>query len=211
VRSNFARFSIHRMFPEVGVAWFLDADTLPVADLGPPLRAFVASGKMVGVADHPDGRTLANPPRPEFPWFGSGVDAVYAARYHGAFPWGSTAWNNGVFIADFQKWARLRVEDEAVNLFMVNVAADRAGRRLWRLNTQPIMQFIFAANATYALDRGWNCHPPTAPVPGYCRILHWAGMLTKPWEPGAAPVPRRLWRRYLTRYRELAACSRLLR
>ena len=212
VRSNFARFSVSRTFPEVGTAWFLDADTLPIADLAPPLLAFIASGKMVAVADHPDGRTLAMPPRPEFPWFSSGAGAFYAARYHAAFPWESQAWNNGVFIADFSRWGRRRIEGEAVALFRANVKADLDGQRLWRLNTQPIMQILFAANGTHALGPGWNCYPPAVPVPPHCRILHWAASLTKPWERNvSAPGPRKFWRRYLAKYRDVNSCRSMLR
>lgn len=176
--ANYARFKIPATFPEVKIAWYFDADTLPIGNLaGPEHAAFVRSGHAIQPAIREG--TIAQQFDPAVRGMykkKTGVELNLQVGPHGgvvarcvrtSFTCHShiliqaPSWNAGVWLADFSQWDKLRVADDA--LFWVNqeLQHEKAGLgHLWKLNTQPIMYLVFhnvVRRAVQFLSHGWNC------------------------------------------------------
>lgn len=151
--ANYARFTIPRTFPEAGVAWYIDSDALPLGDLaGPEYARFVRSGAAVQAVGR-IGTIQAE--------FDPAILPMYQARYHRPLTLTAPSWNAGVWLADFSQWPRLGVEADAVHwVKQSNDFNARNKKRLWKLNTQPLMYLIFHTSAkvrAQMLPDLWNC------------------------------------------------------
>ena len=127
--SNYARFTIHRTFPELRAAFYLDVDTLPVADLAEPLADFVALGAVL----RPSGRLG----KPVSYAFHADFAAAFEARYGRAFIGDEPSFNGGVWLADFGRFSELGVDTEALFWVKANAARVAKGEKaFWALATQ---------------------------------------------------------------------------
>lgn len=151
--SNYARFTIHRTFPELRVAFYLDVDALPISDLSSPIADFEKSGTPL----RPTGRRNM----PVNYAFIKEFDAAYRQRYGVKFDGGAPSFNAGVWLADFALWAKHDVDTEALYWVKANAARVSAGLKpFWELATQPVTYAIFNRDVTGRstfLEREWNC------------------------------------------------------
>ena len=196
--ANYARFTIPLTFPEVGVAWYLDSDALPLADLaGTDYKRFVRSGATLQAAIRPGNIAKT---------FDPAVVPIYQARHGRPLLLRAPSWNAGVWLSNFSQWQKLGVTEEAA--FWVDQAnsVTAAGGSLWKLNTQPIMYLVFhdaVSRASQFLDEEWNCEVVSTnfKVPGRaprgCKVLHWNGA-DKPWQ--SASKGHDVWINYLPRF-----------
>lgn len=196
--ANYARFTIPFTFPEVGVAWYLDSDALPLADLaGTDYKRFVRSGAVLQAAIRPGNIAKS---------FDPAVLPIYQARHGRPLSLRAPSWNAGVWLSNFSQWQKLGVTEEAV--FWVGQAnsVTATGGSLWKLNTQPIMYLVFheaVSRASHFLDEEWNCEVVSTniKVPGRaprgCKVLHWNGA-DKPWQ--SASKGHDVWVNYLPRF-----------
>jgi lipopolysaccharide biosynthesis glycosyltransferase len=170
--SNFARFTIPQLFPEVSAAWYFDADVLPRANLELPLRAFTASGAALRPAILPGVIGLQFLSH-------DAVQAAYRARYQRELNMSAPAWNGGVWLANFSMWRERSVAEEAV--YWLRAATSHKGvKPLWRFVTQPLMFLLFSADLPATSDLlpfEWMCEmrllgrPPRSESLGDCARL----------------------------------------
>jgi lipopolysaccharide biosynthesis glycosyltransferase len=153
--ANFARFALPQVFPELNVAWYFDADVLPLGDLERPLREFQASGAAIRPCIRQG--TIAS----QFP-SAQAIQTAYASKYPGReFRLSAPSWNAGVWLADFAQWAQHDIAGEASDWVAIK-AAYKSRTPLWTFATQPLMYLIFH-EATKTSSKGgflptsWNC------------------------------------------------------
>lgn len=178
--SNFARFFLTRIFPELSRSfiWYLDTDTVVRGSLLPPLQALRTSGKALAAS-------YRNRTKREF--FNSAIASVYREVQSSRFDLDATAWNAGVWAADLSQWERLDIAGRSLQWQALNEK-----HSLWDLGTQPLMHVLFPPEEVLLLGPEWNVDGiGYLPVPkerlesGH--ILHWSGLPSqKPWLPGTS-------------------------
>jgi hypothetical protein len=86
--ANFARFALPQLFPELKVAWYLDTDVLPLADMTLVTAAFARSGKLLRPVIRP-GAISKQFPLP------AAILTEYRTKYGGVLNLKAPSWNAG--------------------------------------------------------------------------------------------------------------------
>ena len=204
--ANYARFTLPKTFPEIKIAWYIDSDALPLADLaGPEYTRFSRSGAIMQAVQR-----LGS----VGPEFNKAVLPLYQERYGQPFSLSAPSWNAGVWLTNMSQWdTRGIAEDARYWVTKSNEFSLQGKGALWKLNTQPIMYLIFHESVktrSQLLPSNWNCESYklsySDSVPTQCKVVHWNGR-HKPWQ--AATKGHLLWKVYLPRHQK-KLCSGIL-
>lgn len=150
--TNFARFFLAPLLPELARVIWVDCDVLVRKDLQDLWSAAMPPGE----ATPPEVFLAAfeeEAPLGRF-YFGGGaaVQALWQQRRGDKLDLHATSFNDGVIVVDLEKWRRLKVTEEVEWWMQQHKAADPA---LWKFGTQPIMLLLGAGGRWQRLPGEW--------------------------------------------------------
>lgn len=145
--TNFARFFLGDILPEIAKVIWVDCDVVVRQDLQVLWQRAFAEGS---VGQEVFLAAFAEPaPVDRFYFSREAVSSFWKERHGADFDFSSASFNDGAIVIDLRKWRELRVSEEVEWWMHQHQAADPG---LWKFGTQPIMILVGAKH--------WHELPP---------------------------------------------------